>query len=842
MTRHNLHVVAGTLVGLTASQALPQDVNGNALADSTEIRLGNAQDCNHNGVPDDVDATRPHFSSAVEHLNGVQAFQNNVWDAAPLELNADGLPDLALAVFTSTNFGSIALWRGNAEGPALTHITDIGFPNARPTYIRAADMNADGRDDIIAGDSSFNRAYVLLATGDETFAPPIILQGEASNNGMGAIDVGDLDNDGDVDVVTAAWGQDTISVFLNNGNGTFAPRATYAVDNTPSALDIGDVDGDGMPDVAVGHRFFSNFNQNATVVIMRNTGGGELAFDQRLTQPDGTGTFSARPEVRDVALADFDHDGDVDLFSSNVDTNVLAVWTNEGGVLSLAFTLGDGENLGYSAGRVLVTDLDDDGWEDVAWCDEDMYSVSVYRNVAGQLEFDQAWASGTAFSVAAADYSHDGLPDLVTTDDFQRTFSILASRGDLLFDGTVRVRPQPLAANNLLAEFTGDGLTDLGAFVPDGEWAVYPGVGDGRFSTDPILTNPFTSGRVLARDINADGVMDLLNVSGHCEVYLGAGDGTFAPAVSSPLSVNASRLAVADLDLDGFLDLAWIWPGHPSVMRVSFGDGSGAFGPYTEYTLLAEDESIGVGDITGDGAPELFSGHRMGHFLTLVNNGDGTFQPARDIVITGTPLVPAVDAIAIADFDTDGDNDAVVTAGGLRFFANPGDGSLPETPTLANAVGASELFVEDIDLDGVPDLYGQGGVVNVYLGNADGTFGVEFLHRYTSAARDITTGDADNDGRVDVMLDPENGWENFLYLNRPAQASDVNADGIPDSCQDICAADFAEPFGQLDFSDVVAFLTAFASSDTASDLAEPFGQWDFSDVVAFLAAFGAGCP
>ena len=55
-------------------------------------------------------------------------------------------------------------------------------------------------------------------------------------------------------------------------------------------------------------------------------------------------------------------------------------------------------------------------------------------------------------------------------------------------------------------------------------------------------------------------------------------------------------------------------------------------------------------------------------------------------------------------------------------------------------------------------------------------------------------------------------------------------------------ADLAEPLGQLDFSDVTAFLTAFATMSAEADLAEPFGQFDFSDVTAFLAAFGAGCP
>lgn len=55
-------------------------------------------------------------------------------------------------------------------------------------------------------------------------------------------------------------------------------------------------------------------------------------------------------------------------------------------------------------------------------------------------------------------------------------------------------------------------------------------------------------------------------------------------------------------------------------------------------------------------------------------------------------------------------------------------------------------------------------------------------------------------------------------------------------------ADLAEPFGSLDFTDVVAFLTAFGAMEPAADLAPPFGVFDFSDVVSFLSAFGGGCP
>ncbi len=84
----------------------------------------------------------------------------------------------------------------------------------------------------------------------------------------------------------------------------------------------------------------------------------------------------------------------------------------------------------------------------------------------------------------------------------------------------------------------------------------------------------------------------------------------------------------------------------------------------------------------------------------------------------------------------------------------------------------------------------------------------------------------------------------------PITPSPVNTEGItPESvaawdppaggCN---GADLAEPFGQLDFSDVSAFLVAFGANDASADLAPPMGQWDFSDVLAFLDLFGSGCP
>ena len=78
----------------------------------------------------------------------------------------------------------------------------------------------------------------------------------------------------------------------------------------------------------------------------------------------------------------------------------------------------------------------------------------------------------------------------------------------------------------------------------------------------------------------------------------------------------------------------------------------------------------------------------------------------------------------------------------------------------------------------------------------------------------------------------DNMWEVMKTI-----AEDLDDNGLWS-----CDADLADPFGVLDFDDVLAFLTAFGASEPAADLAAPFGVIDFDDVLAFLVSFGAGCP
>lgn len=130
---------------------------------------------------------------------------------------------------------------------------------------------------------------------------------------------------------------------------------------------------------------------------------------------------------------------------------------------------------------------------------------------------------------------------------------------------------------------------------------------------------------------------------------------------------------------------------------------------------------------------------------------------------------------------------------------------------------------------------GEGGVWTYFLAEATDCTSLfteffEFVDPCTPNEQTVTIGAGEWWVFVGAFIDgnpePVCGSRYTLGVNAP----------------DYCAADLAPPFGSLDFSDVVAFLTAFSAMDPLADQAPPFGAYDFSDVVAFLGTFGSGCP
>src|SRR5262245_48707658 len=170
-----------------------------------------------------------------------------------------------------------------------------------PQAVVTADVNHDGKLDLLTADPSANAVSVMLGKGNGTF-------GAAHNYAVGAapysLAVGDLNNDGKPDIVTADAGDSSISVLLGNGKGGFGPALNYSVGTMPySSVALADFNGDGKLDAAV----FGNNQVGSTVGVLLGNGNGTFAAAR---------IYAAAAGAVTILAADFNGDGKVDLLTA----------------------------------------------------------------------------------------------------------------------------------------------------------------------------------------------------------------------------------------------------------------------------------------------------------------------------------------------------------------------------------------------------------------------------------------------------------------------------------------------------------------------------------------------
>ena len=328
-------------------------------------------------------------------------------------------------------------------------------------------------------------------------------------------------------------------------------------------------------------------------------------------------------------------------------------------------------------------------------------------------------------------------------------------------------------------DLNGDGKPDL-ITNGGGEIQVLLGNGDGTFQPPTTYTIPqFGSGQYISSfavgDFNHDGKPDVAvavslpsaqNPSGDVLVFLGNGDGTLQPPTTISLTYPALSLVQVDVNGDGNQDLVLLQVDFfnngisyvyiSAEVSVLIGNGDGAFKAPINTSVPAEAIELAVGDVNGDGKPDVVTANQQS-FSILLGNGDGTFQ---------TPVTPAiaVDSVALEDFTGDGKLDLVVSPGSGGFntlsillgngngtFQNPAPVNLGATCD-AGPLGGAGPFVVDLNGDGKPDLVdtcGLTGVV-VLLGNGDGTFGAPEILTVAGYAAFAVVADFNVDGKPDL--------------------------------------------------------------------------------------------
>jgi len=343
------------------------------------------------------------------------------------DFNGDGRVDVAAANFGG-NMVSVLL---NTTVPGTTTAVfapRVDFPTgAGAQSVAVADFNDDGRLDLAIANANANSVSILLNTtpaGSNTvsFAPRLDL-GVGTN--PQSVAVGDFNLDGRVDVAAANFGSNTVSVLRNTttpgaATATFAARLDLALGNGPQSVAVGDFDGDGRLDLVT-----ANATANTVSVARNITLTGPAPSFTRQDYAVGNGPQS-------VAVGDFDGDGRLDITTANATAGTVSVLRNvTASGFAPAFTASFNYAVGGAPVSVTVGDYDGDGRSDVATANATDNTVSLLRNTtpAGgvpTLSLQQVYNVGVgAKSVTAADFSGNGLLDLVTANPTPNTLSLL---------------------------------------------------------------------------------------------------------------------------------------------------------------------------------------------------------------------------------------------------------------------------------------------------------------------------------------------------------------------------------------------------------------------------------
>ena len=484
--------------------------------------------------------------------------------------------------------GNVIFWRPQS---------DYATGNT-PAAEAVADFNGDGIPDLAIVNQAQNTVSILLGNGDGTFAAHVDY---ATGNTPVAVAAADFNADGKLDLAVANKSGNSVSILIGNGDGTFKAHVDYPSGSTPVAVAAADLNGDGKPDLAV----VNNANPGAVSVLL---GKGDGTFPAPVSYATGNSPVA-------LAVGDFNRDGIPDLAVANHADNTVSILLGNGnGTFSAApappaLTAVAGGAPPAGAYKVAVTYLTARGESTLSV--PSSISTAAGNDMAIQVSSPAASGNATGWNVyfitaGGATFTKQNSAPIAIGTNFTQGAAISTATAAPAGPPATGGSPVALA----IADFNGDGKPDLAVVdnTSPGLVSILLGNGDGTFAAQVGYATGNSPVALAVADFNGDGKPDLAVVnnpataagttasSGSVSILLGNGDGTFQPHVDFAVGTTPVAVAAADFSGDGSQDLAVVNQGDTAV-SILLGNGDGTFQPRVRADWLDTlPDSIPLGD------------------------------------------------------------------------------------------------------------------------------------------------------------------------------------------------------------------------------------------------------
>jgi hypothetical protein len=659
------------------------------------------------------------------------------------DFNGDGKPDLVVGLGCDRNLsspnspcsaGSVNIFLGNGDGTFGSPATYSTVGNGALIPV-VGDFNGDGYLDIVAGSSTGASLSILLGKGDGIFSTcggsfvacvtPLTL------SGISALSVADLNGDGKLDLVAVAGTGNGPQIMNGNGDGSFSiPIAVSTAISNPAQTQVADMNNDGKPDLVVGG---SAPNGTNGVQLLLNDGAEN--FTSGPIVPLGGWTNSS------LGVADFNGDGKADVaLTSNcsesspycLDGTISILLGNGDGTMQGAYLPPSGSQPSSGSGVAILVDVNGDGIPDLITIGvgQQGSGVNVALGLGGGTYATQTfYAAGisSARAVRAGDLNSDGKTDLVVAGD---GVAVLVGNGDGTFQSPSVYQTLTTVPDAQLGDFAGTG--NLGVAVvyqaPSnlgyGAVGIFLGNGNGTLQPEVVTdTTEIVGDGLTVGDFNRDGKADVavvgaaspegLGVNG-VTVLLSNGDGTLS-VKPNPNTAQGFNLCVQE-------------SGNICAILASY-PAAGEIGPSIGASITTK-------DLNADGNLDLVIANQCelndcstGLIAIWLGNGDGTFGLGNRI--GGPPRLGDANfyGVTLADVNGDGLLDIEATTGsGVAVFLNTSNLTNPSIVNFGNGtVYAAEGFfqqtmptVVDLNGDGSPDIAVYNGSSLAILFNRGG--------------------------------------------------------------------------------------------------------------------------